>query len=209
MKPEYESLLALKNYLSKPAAKKLVTMIKNEENLDKINRFVNIEITKKQIHKSNPDNKDYKEYENELNKEEKLWVKKFYAEYYDGGVYSVPKDKRLLNTEEMVKEANRRNYSGQNDIYDVSEKTGLLAEYNDGRAHFDLEDPDMDWETVYKYTSYNLAADFLMNECIGELKIKILDKKLTLARFYIKMDLLRKAHQRDKRNFHEPKNTDT
>lgn len=205
MTPEYESLLALKKYLSPDAAAKLTTMIKNKEPVDDINMFVNREITVKQIRgtkllAAEEAMMEYKSYEDKLNDEEKLLVKKFYYELYGNAIYNVPEDFRLLKTKEMIKESNRNRNMKRTDMFDVAEKRHLMDSLE--RHERELEKDEAgggDWESVYNYFGYEPALNFLIEACEDELKIKTLDIRLTLIRFYINMDKLRIVNNKNLR----------
>ena len=47
---------------------------------------------------------------------------------------------------------------------------------------------------------YEAALNFLIDECLDELKIRPLDQRLTLIRYYVKMNRLRIEEMRDKKN---------
>ena len=203
MSPEYKSLLALKMYLNSTDAKQLETMVKKKESLDDINVFVNGAMTNKQINNTvkfsmEEAKLEYKEYEDKLNPEELKWVQKFYAEMYCNNLYSIPKDYRLLKTKEMVKESNRIRNSRKTDMFEIGIKAGKLEPLDSHQLS--ETDEEVDWETVYSLFGHECSLNFLIDECMSELKAKSLDTRLTLVRFYIKMNRLRLAHNREGRN---------
>lgn len=203
MKAEYEAMLALKPYLDPKSADKLEQMVKDEENINDINVWVNNVLTNRQIKTArtiagDEAKKEYKEYEHLLNEDELRWIKKFYCEMYDNGVHNIPEDFRLLKTEEMIKESNRHRNNSNNDIYEVSARQGTLLELDENR--YEDEDLEYGWEQVYSCFGHEPALNCIIDECLDELSVKNFDKRLSLVRFYIKMNRLRLSHNRDRRN---------
>lgn len=205
MPVEYEVLLALKSYLDEEAAAMLEEMVANREPLDDINRFVNNALTIKQVNSTkmlstDTDKMEFREYYNELTPEDQLWIKKFYYERYANAIYNIPKDYLLHNTEELIKESNRIRNNAKGDMYDLAERLHLLDNFIEERLIPDDLDDTTDWETIFKYKGHKDALDFLIKECLEELKVKHFDPKLALVRFYIKMNRLRIVTNRDNRN---------
>ena len=213
--PEYESLLALKQYLSKADFESLQEMVKNEEPINIISIFVNNAITKRQIKTAKlldaeQAAMEYKEYEHRLSEDEKLWVQKFYYEMYGNAIYNVPKDYRLLQTKEMIQESNRNRNNFKSDIFDIASKKEVLESLSieenalrymgEAEKTLSSNEESRDWEDVFMCFGYEASLNFLIGQCIEELKVKTLDNRLTLIRFYIKMNRLRLSNNREIRN---------
>lgn len=206
-KLEYDTLLGYCKFMDKKDAKTLRKMIRNKENIEEINIFVNDAITKRQlcrthVYTDSLENMEFEQYADQLSPEELQWVKKFYYEMYGNAIYNAPKDFRLLKTDELIKQSNRIRNRSKTDAYVVSKTAGKLyyTEDNNGLMP-DIEKEDgLSWELVYTYYGYEQALDFIIQETLKELQAGGLDPRLTLVRFYIKMERLGKENRKDKRN---------
>lgn len=210
MTKEYKQLLALKKYLFKDDANVLQQMVDKKRPVTEINAFLNNAITDKQIKTTKLLSSDealmeFREYEKKLTPDELQWVQKFYYEMYGNAVYNVPKNYRLLKTKDMLKESNRIRNTTKSDIYDRALKSGKLSSIEDSNIDELDIDVEINWEQIYSFFGYEAALNFLIDECLDELKIRPLDQRLTLIRYYVKMNRLRIEEMRDKRIRREKK----
>lgn len=190
-------LLELVKYLSEGDGKELQSMIKNQEQFSDENCriFANNAMTDMQVRQtysfSQNQDMDYKDYVHKLNATEKAFIEKFYAEMYANRIY-IPSTERLLNTAEMIKESNRINNARSRDLFAVGAKRGILLNIDDRQLSKHAAIEKNDWEQVYSNYGYEEALAFIIEETIDELKMKGLDQALTLVRFHIKMNRLKK-----------------
>lgn len=139
---------------------------------------------------------EYSEYFDELNEEEKAWVKQFYQEYYFGYNPKSP----IITGQKKLDVENLRN-SRRRDIYEKAELSGALVHLNERDTQF-MEDASDDWEWADEYYRSGFEATFIkiMEQSIEELENKMLDRKFIFMKFYNKTNDLRKLHNREKRS---------
>lgn len=160
--------------------------------------FANNAITHRQITEgtwsiNQSEDMEYKEYIDQLNEEEQVFIKKFYNEMYANRVY-VPADYRLLQSEEMIKESNRINNMRNRDMFEVKKRRNQLDSIED-KPNYDMQelnDDDIDWHQILDMFGYESAVNFIIDQSIDEFRHEALDKRLILIRFYVKMNKLKR-----------------
>jgi hypothetical protein len=170
----------------------------NGVTLENCKKFANNAITHRQITENNWTraqglDMEYREYEDQLNEDELIYIKKFYNEMYANRIY-IPEDYRLVNNEDMIKESNRINNRRNRDLMEVKGNRGQLdslTEANVNHVKINIDD-SQDWHCVYDMFGYEFAMNFIIDSFIDELNCIELDKRLTAIRFYIKMNKLKK-----------------
>jgi len=148
---------------------------------------------KKRLPKSVHEKMEYLEYEDQLNPKEKEFIEQFYDEYYNDGVSFTHEDDRILTTTEMIQEARRNHNNNKRDAFAVARKMNSL-EYDpaDTKEFMEAASDEWDWQNAYSRDGYEASVDVIFNQALRDLMNKIVEKKVTLARFYVKMELLRK-----------------
>jgi hypothetical protein len=139
---------------------------------------------------------EYTEYLNQLSPQEKRYIKQFYNEYYDGGVYTRRQKDRIIKKPSHVKEAGRNNNASTRDAFAVAKKLGLLVT-DDREASVDVQDGD--WAEEYKIGGVEAATNVILDETIEDLDNMNLEVRTTLVRFFIKMYRLLKVVNREAR----------
>jgi len=131
------------------------------------------------------------EYKDQLNDEEKNWVEQFYKEYYFADFYK--EEEPLIKDPEVRTESIRNHNTKFKDVLTFASRHGLLI-----KEEF-MEDASDSWEidNAYKVGGIELSLNVSMDQTITSLNNEELtDKKLILARFYIKTNNIVKEHMR-------------
>lgn len=145
---------------------------------------------------------EYTEYESKLTAEEKKFIRKFYREWYMTDFYR--EEENIIKDKKVKSEAIRNKYALNNDAINKGAKAGLLSNLSDTDKAF-MEDASDAWEEefsleeAFQEEGYEFCVDHLMEETIEMIGNKYLDLKLTLAKFYIKMNKLRIIRGRRKK----------
>jgi nitrogen regulatory protein PII-like uncharacterized protein len=140
---------------------------------------------------------EYKEYEDQLNEEEKQFVRQFYEEYHGGKPRGYKNS--ILSTEEQIKEAYRNYNTLYKDAFNVSRTLNKQQELTDDqREIYELAADESDWELVLCQQGEEEAVQTIMDQAIRDLDAGQ-NKKVVLSRFYVKMNRLKKEIQRQKR----------
>jgi len=115
------------------------------------------------------DKMEYKEYQDKLSPEERKWIKKFYQEYYNNGVYN--SDDPILNSEELKKEA-KRNYNNlSRDALELIGRQDTYGDFSEVDRHFMEEASDeIEWRDAYKMGGKEVAGDAILMLAINELE---------------------------------------
>ena len=135
---------------------------------------------------------DFLEYADELSEEELAYVEKFYKEYYFADFYN---EENIIKDPDAKKDAIRNHNSRTRDAFTKSAHTNQLKYDPDNKEGF-MQDASDEWEwrDAYKVGGFELATDVIMNSTLRDLDNEFIDRKTTLARYFIKMDALRKQH---------------
>lgn len=143
--------------------------------------------------------KEYEEYLAQLSPEEREYVKKFYAEYYRADFYG--EEENIITDPVMKSEVIREKNSMQrNDALTIAEKLGKLDELSGTEEQFMDEASDhWEWNDVYKVLGYEAAVDCILNQALVNLENKTIDGKITLMRFWSKMNELYRVDKRSNR----------
>lgn len=149
--------------------------------------------------KQDDDRYDYLEYQDQLNDDQREWLKQFYEEYYFNGKPGEGKEK-IITSEEMQQEANRINNSYASDLLFRAKKEGALAQVNDNYHQFmqDASD-DFEWEDAYKQGGFELAIKVITGQALRDLKNENIQQAVVLTRYYEKRDRLRRQVNKEKR----------
>lgn len=140
---------------------------------------------------------EYLDYKDKLDEYETKWIQQFYNEYYAKGSYS--QEDPLLTSEEHMREANRTNNSLYRDALSVALNMGTLTELSDSqREVLELSSDEIEWEDAYSKAGERYAMDLIFKQAVRDLNTDK-DKEVTLSRFYIKMEKLRKQMLKEKR----------
>jgi len=138
------------------------------------------------------------DYWDKLTPEEKKWMKQFNEEYHYG---KYPEDP-IIKKKKIRKEANRNHTMKNTDLMDKG-KEGFMRYIGGDMAIYEafMEDANdtWSWQDAYHQGGINLAKDDIMNRTINDLENQHVDKKVTLNRFFLQMDSLRRLHQRSKK----------
>lgn len=147
-------------------------------------------------------NQDYLEYYDQLDENEKEWIKQFYEEYHEGRFYT--KRDNIIKDEEVKKEAIRNsNQTYRDDLFSVAQREGLLTSLTGDQQDFMEEASDFwEWNNIYKQFGYEQAAECILQQAIDDIRNSEIDEEITLMRFYSKMrelDRLKKREPKKKR----------
>ena len=104
----------------------------------------------------------------------------------------VPKDYRLLTTEEQIKESNRINNMRNRDLYQVKKERRQLDSIDRPMEERDDEYTEDNMLVILDEFGYEEAVKYCIDSTMEELENEVLDTELTLVRFYIKMNMLKK-----------------
>ena len=139
------------------------------------------------------------DYWSKLNPEERAWMEQFMYESYGNGFYNIPKDERILQTDEQLKEARRNNNNTNRDALLRGTKAGQLVPSDTIEFKMGSPEEDSDWEDIYKYGGYEAAVHYLAEMTAGELGI-IFDPKdaKILCNFYFRMRKLTRMIKKDR-----------
>lgn len=199
MKKTKTSLMPLGKYMGREDRREFERLLRDKTvTYDNCQIFANNAITHRQITEgtwsiNQSDDMEYKDYIDQLNEEEQVFIRKFYNEMYANRIY-VPEDYRLLQTEEMIKESNRINNMRNRDLFEVKKKRGQLDSLED-KPKYDMQqitDEDVDWHQILDMFGYESAVNFIIDQCIDEFQHDALDKRLILVRYYVKMNKLKR-----------------
>ena len=141
---------------------------------------------------------EYLEYKDSLTPDELKYVQQFYNEYYAKG--SNWQDDPLLTSNEQLKEARRtNNYYVYKDAFTVARNLGKLDELSPSeREVMELGSDELDWESAYAQGGPEFATDIIFKQAERDIKNSI-TINTALARFYVKMEKLRKQTLKEKR----------
>ena len=143
---------------------------------------------------------EYLEYADGLDEESAAWVKKFYNEYYAKGSYS--QDDPLLTSESQLKEARRVNNSLYRDALSISLGTGRSTEVSDytmsQKEVLEMSSNELEWEMAYKQAGQEYATELIFKQAERSIADGLVVSTV-LARFYVKMEKLRKQVAHEKR----------
>ena len=142
---------------------------------------------------------EYCEYIDQLDDNEKEYIKQFYHEYYNKGSTGLAKKERLLVTEDMIQDARRVNNSLYRDGFTYTKNRNML-EYIENDENADSESNVITWEMAFNLYGYEAALNCIVDNAVFELSNKKLTPVYTLIRFYIRMERLRKLNFRDSKN---------
>jgi hypothetical protein len=136
------------------------------------------------------------EYIKDLPAEQQEWIRKFYYDYYAGGVY---KEDSVLENEEAKKEARKNHNSLRRDAFQVSENMGALGDLTEADREF-MEDAhdEWDWERIYIRDGYRAAVEEIIRQTTNDLDNEYIEKRVTLLRFYEKMSKLARKYKYDR-----------
>jgi len=143
---------------------------------------------------------EYKEYDNwdQFTDEEKAYAKQFYNEYYANGMYN--EENPILTAKDHIKEAHRNYNRLYQDAFNVTKNLNKQVELTDDqREVLELASDEVDYETAFKQGGYELAIQFVMDQAIRDIENKIMNKKVVLSRFYVKMIRVKKLLNEEKR----------
>lgn len=136
---------------------------------------------------------EYVEYISSLSDKDAEWVKQFYQEYYFG----LNADKNIIPKDEKVEIERFRN-ARRRDIYEISELSGNLSFMGeDDRAFMEDASDESEIMSLYDQGGLELAVAHIMNRAIEDLKSDLVDKFVTLTRFYLNMRSVIKHHKRE------------
>lgn len=198
-----QDLVKLKKYMHQADRKEFLSKIKDDSvSFEECKAYADNAITHRQISGgwsySQAEDMEYQEYIHELSEEDQIWIKKFYHEMYANRL-GFPEDYRILTTEELMKESNRINNMRNRDLYNVKRNRGqieLLDDYEILTRKDDKTEYD-DMIAILEKFGYEEAVQFAIDGSIEELDQSHLDKRLTMVRFYVKLNMLKKevGHQ--------------
>lgn len=201
----------LKKYMLLDDSEKFDELLKEKSDEETLRNFIENAITRYQIeitrvYKRQSGDMEYKEYIDKLdNEDDKAFIKKFYLEYYGNAMYSVPKEYRLIQTEDIIKEANRhRNKYTKDILYRGIVDKNLISidEHGENFAtklmNEELEPDDLTYIQTFSIYGFNEALNQVIKEASKEIDDDF-DMRLTLIRFYLKIDKLVKAYKKEVR----------
>jgi hypothetical protein len=143
-------------------------------------------------------NMEYMDYVKDLSKEEKVWIEQFYAEYYANGSYSA--EEPLLTSKTQLRDARKMNNSLYRDALNVGLNQQNLMELPAAERELINEATDeMEWEDAYAQAGPQWATELIFKQAVRSLDDG-LKPETVLARFYVKMEKLRKQILKEKRN---------
>jgi hypothetical protein len=149
-------------------------------------------------HKLIDEKMEYREYLDKLSAEEREYVKKFYEQLYAGGVYDGDSEELA---ESFVREANKNYNSLTRDLLDVAKDNGLLKNLDENDTRF-MEDAcdEWSWRDEFDKHGYRHAALMIYEQTENDLKNSQIDVKVTLTRFYEKMNSLKRLNWRERKH---------
>lgn len=190
-------LLDLRRYMYASDREELERLIKDERTTyDTCKIFANNAITSRQIAEktyslNQSEDMEYREYIDQLSPEDQIWVRKFYNEMYANRIF-IPEENRIIQSEEMLKESNRINNMRNRDLFEVKKNRRQLDSLENPMVFDEIAEEDLDWHVILDMFGYEEAMNFIMDQTFEELSHNGLDERLTLVRFYIKMNKLKK-----------------
>lgn len=137
---------------------------------------------------------DLEEYK-DLDEEARVYIERFYREYYNDGVSFKTK---ILNSPDMIKEARRNHNSVKTDMYTYASKTGKLDSLAN-KVQASTINRDEFWQGLYKAGGYSVAARGIVakvSDAIDRADTPIEEELVNLIVFMRKLD---KYHRQCKR----------
>ncbi len=142
---------------------------------------------------------EYKEYEHELSPEERKWIKQFYCEYYNNGLYN--HEEPIITDLKLKKEAKRNYNNVSRDALELAgrqETYGNLSEID--KQFLDTASDDWEWRDAFKAGGKELAEKFIYDKTMKELDRSNMDRWPTiLTRFHIRLRYLERAIRKERR----------
>lgn len=137
------------------------------------------------------------DYLDKLPQKEREWMEQFMYENYGNGSYHIEPDKRILKTEEQLKDARRNNNNTNRDALAYIKKTGMALNADDIMYKLHNEE-EHDWQSVYKQFGFNETVFFLCEDAATELGLTANMKMARiLCKFYVRMKKLRLMLKKD------------
>lgn len=148
------------------------------------------------------EDKDYYiDYYDQLNDEEKKFIRQFNREYHGDDISRKKREgKKVLITDPEVQKEARRNHNIQKtDMFCKGKREGGLVEYDENRDFMEDASDDWEWRDVYVRDGYDAAVEFIDKLCLNEIKNRKMEGRVVLSRYYSRREELRKIHRKAKK----------
>jgi hypothetical protein len=140
---------------------------------------------------------EYKEYVDKLTDSEREFIERFYEDLYANGIY---RDNPVIKDKQGRTDAIKNYNSHNRDALNVAKKNNKLDTITEATQFMEDACDEWDWRRVYDQTGYKDAALLIFDQTIKELENKTINIKITLNRFYEKMNSLKRLNGREKKH---------
>jgi len=126
---------------------------------------------------------------------EREWKRRFDTEWYYGTRYG---HQDILQTDEQRAEAERNNNYNKREALVAASNKDELQQLSRSEDEFMQEASDVwEWQNVYKVSGFEDAQHVIYEQAVRDIEANVIDHRLTLTRFYLKMTKLKTLKRRE------------